>query len=450
MIIHIIEDDEFYAKSLRHGLKRNPEYEVDVFNSARKYWKTQKSKPDVVTLDYSIEGEQCEQTLQDIQGRWPDIPVIIISGQEKISTAIGLLRKGAYEYIEKSSDAHQRVWNVMKNLREKLDLKSEISSLRQQIQDKFEFSNLLKGSSPQLQKVFDLMKKAAKTNINVSVSGETGTGKELVARAIHFNSARKDKKLVTVNVTAIPNELLESELFGHEKGSFTGAYQKRIGKFEEANGGTLFLDEIADLDLNAQAKLLRAIQDMEITRIGSNKPIKLDVRIIAATHKNLAGEVESGSFREDLYYRLIGLPIELPPLRRRGNDILILARHFVHEFCRNNNLEIPEITPAANQKMMQYPYPGNVRELKAMVELAVVMCEGDQIDEGDISFSGRGQLDSLLTKERSLKEYERMIIHHFLEKYNDDVLLVASKLGIGKSTIYRLLKKEKDSHGEVV
>jgi DNA-binding NtrC family response regulator len=245
---------------------------------------------------------------------------------------------------------------------------------------------------------------------------------------------------IAVNVTAIPKELIESEMFGYEKGAFTGAISRRIGKFEEANKGTLFLDEIADMDLNMQSKLLRALQEEEITRIGSNLTINLDVRLVVATNKNLVDEVRKGNFREDLYYRLLGLPIELPPLRERGNDLILLAKYFADEFCKKNKMPKLTISSNAFEKLKKYPYLGNVRELKAIVELAAVMTNTETIDENDISFTSATTMSDFLLQETTLEEYNKKIINHFLQKYDNKVRLVASKLGIGKTTIYRMIQ----------
>lgn len=316
--------------------------------------------------------------------------------------------------------------------------------LQEEVGRKYGFENVLVGKSEPLQRIFSIMDKAAKSTITVSLSGETGTGKELVAKAIHYNSDRRKKSFVTVNMAAIPHELIESELFGHEKGAFTGASARRLGKFEEANKGTIFLDEIAELDIDLQAKLLRVLQEGEVTRIGSNFPIKIDVRVIVATHKNLVEEVKKNNFRNDLYYRLLGLPIELPPLRERTTDILILAKHFVDEFCKKDKKPKLKISAKAQAKLMKYPFPGNIRELMAIMELSTVMADGPEITENDISFRSTNSLSDFLIEEDSLKEYNKKIIGHYLEKHNNDIKLVAQKLDIGVSTIYRMIK-----HGDI-
>ncbi len=351
-----------------------------------------------------------------------------------------MLKLGAYDYIVKDENTKDRLWNCLLKIRETKELKEEITLLREEVREKYEFSNSIRGNSPPLKRVFALMEKAAQSQINVSIYGETGTGKELVAKSIHFNSGRSKKPFVAVNMSAIPRELVESELFGHEKGAFTGAMNRRIGKFEEANGGTLFLDEIGEMDITIQAKILRALQEQEIVRVGGNSTVKFDARIIVATHRNLADEVQKGTFREDLYYRLLGLNIQLPPLRERGNDIMILAKFFAEDYCKKNKLPEISLTNEASQKLLQYGFPGNIRELKAIVELACVMATDNNISVEDISFNSLKPEGSFLLEELTLKEYNKRILRHFLDKYDNDVLLVADKLDIGKSTIYNMLK----------
>jgi DNA-binding NtrC family response regulator len=304
-------------------------------------------------------------------------------------------------------------------------------TLKEQLETKFDFEKTIIGQIPAIKKAFTLIEKAIKTNINVSITGETGTGKEVVAKAIHFNSERRKKAFVPVNMAAIPKELIESELFGYEKGAFTGAVTRKIGKFEEANGGTIFLDEIAELDLNLQSKILRVLQEREVVRVGGNESIKFDARLLIATHKNLAEEVKKGTFREDLYYRLIGLPIELPPVRERGNDVLVLAKHFVDLFVQENKMKKLTLSASAKEQLMRYNYPGNVRELKAIIDLACVMCDGTEISADDISFPSVKGNEEYMSMEKTLKEYTVDIIAFFLKKYNNNVVEVAQKLDVG-------------------
>jgi DNA-binding NtrC family response regulator len=370
------------------------------------------------------------------------VPVVAISGQEEITVAVNLLKMGVADYLTKDNNTKELLWKTVSRIRETGKLKKEVAYLKEELSQKFCFDKSIKGQSESLQKIFALMKKAAASNINVSITGETGTGKEVVAKAIHYNSERKRKNFIAVNMAAIPGDLIESELFGHEKGAFTGALVRREGKFEEANGGTIFLDEIAELDLSLQSKLLRVLQEREVVRVGGNEIVKLDVRVIVATHKNLADEVKKGNFKEDLYYRVLGLSLQLPPLRERGNDVLILAKHFLHEFNHENGIGSISISQDAKEKLLRYNYPGNIRELKAVIELAAVMCNGKEIHENDISFPSAKSDNIFVTEEKSLEQYNYDIIKFYLGKYSNDIAAVAGKLEIGKSTIYKMIQRK--------
>jgi two-component system, NtrC family, response regulator AtoC len=441
--IFIVEDDVIFAKIMSHHLSLNPEYEVEIFADGKTLIKNLYKNPTLISLDYNLPDMTGLEVLRQIREFNPDLPVVIVSGQQDVATAIELLKKGAYDYILKDQDTKERLWNITKNIRENIKLRQKIADLEEEIGRKYEKNNLIKGNSPAINKVFTLIEKASRTNITVSIYGDTGTGKELVAKSIHHASARNKKPFVAVNVTAIPKELIESEMFGHEKGAFTGANNRRIGRFEEANQGTIFLDEIGDMDLNMQSKLLRVLQEEEVTRVGGNESVKLDVRVIVATHKNLQDLVRKGEFREDLYYRLLGLPVHLPPLRERGNDIALLARFFVDDFCQKNKMKKLSISPKAIEKIQKYPFPGNVRELKAIMELASVMTNTETIEESDITFSTVSASADFLYEETTLEEYDKKIINHFMQKYNNRVRLVAQKLNIGKTTIYRLMNEGK-------
>src|SRR6186713_556792 len=385
--IFVVEDDPAYTKFLKYVLGLNPDYEVEYYTTGKDCVANLYKNPAIITLDYSLPDAGGEKVLGQIRSHDPNINVIIVSAQEKIHTAVELLKSGAYDYISKDHETKERLINSINNARNKSSLIKEIDYLKKEISEKYEFEKSIIGTSPAIKRVFSLLEKAVQTNISVSISGETGTGKELVAKAIHYNSKRKSKPFVAVNIAAIPRELIESELFGHEKGAFTGALTRRIGKFEEAEGGTIFLDEIGEMDPSLQAKLLRVLQEREVTRIGANQVVKLDVRILAATHKDLAEEAKAGRFREDLYYRLLGLPIHLPPLRERATDVIMIAKHFLDNFAKENQLPKFKITQEAQQKLLQYPFPGNIRELKSMVELAAVMTEDKEIRAQDISFN---------------------------------------------------------------
>ena len=431
-----------FQRLLRHTLEMNPEYEVHVFGSGKECIDNLKLNPILITLDYSLPDMTGAEIFKNIKAYNPDIPVIILSGQQEVSVAVELLQEGAYDYITKDSETRRKLLNKINQIGQNQSLKKEVDELRSQLSSNYEIRKSIFGESQAMQKVFALIEKASNTNINVSVTGETGTGKELVAKALHFNSPRSKKKFVAVNLTAIPNDLLESELFGHEKGAFTGAQARRLGKFEEAQGGTIFLDEIGEMDINLQAKILRVLQEREITRVGSNEVIKVDARVIVATHRDLAEEVKNGTFREDLFYRVKGLPIQLPPLRERGNDVLILARKFIDAFCKENKMNKLDLSEEAKEKLLTYRFPGNIRELKSVVELACVLAIDNQIREQDLqlneSTSGSNFYDDSLT----LKDYERKIIDHYLNLNDQNVLEAAKQLNIGKSTIYRILKED--------
>jgi len=438
--IFIVDDDPWYSQILEYHLSLNPEYQVSCYNSGKECIANLHLNPDLITIDYSMDDMSGGELLKKLVQWNPEVPVVVISGQEEVSVALNLLKEGAYDYLIKDDSTKDLLWNTVIRARETHSLKKEVEQLHEQLEQKFTFEKSIIGQSPAINKTFKMMEKACKTAINVSITGETGTGKEVVAKAIHYNSQRKKKTFVPVNMAAIPKELVESELFGHEKGAFTGALARKKGKFEEAQGGTIFLDEIAELDLNLQSKLLRVLQEREVVRVGGNEIIKLDVRVLVATHKDLKKEVQEGNFREDLFYRTIGLPIELPPLRERGQDILILAHHFADLFAKENKLQKVKLADDAKEKLMKYNFPGNVRELKAIIDLAAVLCEDNQITADDISYNSVGGDQAFLTEEKSLREYTCDIVKFFLAKYNNDVVGVAKKLNVGKSTIYKMIQ----------
>jgi len=440
-LIFVVEDNDWYNKFLIHHLSLNPDYTVIGFKNGNDLIKNLHKLPDVITLDYRLPDTDGKQLLKKIKASNPEAEVIVISEQNEIEVAVELLRDGAYDYIVKADDIQNRLLNAVNHIRQNTSLKEKVVELEKEVRKKYDFQNTVLGNSPAMLKVHDLMKKGLSTNINVMLNGETGTGKEVVAKAIHYNSDRKNKPFVAVNVAALPADLIESELFGHEKGAFTGAIARRAGKFEEADGGTLFLDEIGEMDMVFQTKLLRALQEREITRIGSNETVKVDCRIITATHKNLKELIKEGKFREDLYYRLIGLPIDLPPLRERGKDILILAKHFIELFCKENKMQVKTISTEAQQKLMTYPFPGNIRELKSVIDLSVVLSMTDVIQPDDISLNSYDALHDIISDELTMRQYEIRILKSYLLKYNDDIKIVSEKLDISSATIYRMLKE---------
>ena len=441
--IFVVEDDEWYRRLLEYNLSLDPEFEVVGFENAKSCLDRLHERPDLITLDYRLPDMTGIEAMQRIKAFDQDMHVMIISEQNDIEVVVELLKGGAIDYLVKSPDIQNRLLNTIHLLRQNKSLKKRINALEEEVGKKYEFRNSILGDSPALQKVFGLIEKAMKTNLTVMITGETGTGKELVAKAIHYHSKRKDGPYIALNMAAIPAELIESELFGHEKGAFTGATSSRKGKFEEAHGGSLFLDEIGEMDIHLQAKLLRVLQEREVTRVGSNKITKIECRIIVATHRNLADAVREGHFREDLYYRLFGVPIDLPPLRDRGRDTLIIAKKLMERFCQENQLENHFLSKEARDKLLSYRFPGNVRELKSVVELACVMANQQEIQADDLRFGTLDLVPDLLSETLTLRAYNHRILRTFLERHDNNIPKVAEKLDISAATIYRMLKEMK-------
>ncbi|WP_417941197.1 sigma-54-dependent transcriptional regulator [Flavobacterium sp. RS13.1] len=445
--IFLVEDDPFFGETLRYHLKLNPDFEVFLFKTGKECMDNLYLYPNIICLDFGLPDTSGDVLLKKIQQVNNKIPTIIISGQEEIEVAVDFLKSGAKDYIVKNAHTKELLWNSIIKIRENLSLIEEVEDLKEKLERKFSFENTIVGQSNVIKAVFNKINKSLNTNINVSITGETGTGKEVVAKAIHYNSERKNKPFVALNMAAIPKELIESEFFGHEKGAFTGADQRVTGKFEQADGGTIFLDEIAELDLNLQSKLLRVLQEREVTRLGGKSVIKFNARLIIATHKDLKEEVKKGNFREDLYYRIIGLPIELPPLRERGHDVLLLSKHFVDLFVKENKLKTISISKDAKDKLLKHKFPGNIRELKSVIDLACVMCENNEITAEDLILNSINETDFFLSENKTLKEFTSEIILHYLKKNNDDVLKTARQLDIGKSTIYKLIQNSQTKKG---
>jgi two-component system response regulator AtoC len=439
--IFVVEDDDWYRRLLEYNLSLDPEFEVHTFADVKSCLAQLHQRPDLVTLDYRLPDMKGSEAMRRILDFDQDIHVIMISEQDDIEVVVDLLKQGAADYLVKSGDIQNRLLHTVQLLRKNKKLKTRIDVLEQEVVDKYAFQNAILGNSPAIKRVFELMEKASRTNLTVMVTGETGTGKELVAKAIHYHSTRAKGPYVTLNVAAIPSELIESELFGHEKGAFTGAIQARKGKFEEADGGSLFLDEIGEMEIHLQAKLLRALQEREVTRVGSNKVTKFDCRIIVATHRNLAEAVRDGKFREDLYYRLFGVPIDLPPLRQRGKDILIIAKKLIENFCASNQMERLQLSKDAQEKLMAYQWPGNVRELKSVVELACVMSNGPDLQPEDLRFGTLDMVPALLAENLTLRDYTHRILKTYLDRNDHDIPRGAEQLDIRVATIYRMLKE---------
>jgi two-component system, NtrC family, response regulator AtoC len=438
--IFIVDDNNMFLRVMHKFLSEKENFDVYAISSGRECISRLNEKPDIISLDYTLPDSNGKEILEKITSITPETQVIVVSGQNDINTAIELLKLGAYDYIVKGVDTRDKILIAVNKIIEKIELTNENTRLKQAVKKEYNFRNLIKGNSKAMENVFNLMGKAVQTNINVSVIGETGTGKELVAKGIHYNSKRNNMPFIPVNISSIPDTLIESELFGYEKGAFTGADSSKPGRIEMAEGGTLFLDEIAEMNLNTQAKLLRVLQERELYRLGSNKPIKFDVRVIIATHRNLSEQIKKGEFREDLYFRLLGLTIDLPPLRDRGSDCLFLAKYFINDFCDENGMTHKNISEQAQEKLRSYSYPGNVRELKALMELACVLTDGETIEASHININPLNLRQNLLSQEKTLQEYNEDIIHYFVNKYKN-IREVARRLDVGKSTIYRYLKE---------
>ena len=437
--VFIVEDNKWYGEILMHHLSLNPDFEIHLFEDAASCISNLNLNPDVITIDFTLPDMNGEELLEKIKQINPTLPIIFISAQENIATAVNLIKKGVSNYIVKDDHTKDLLWNELLKIQELNNLKDKVDSLESQLETNYNIKDTIIGESKSTKRTHELIEKAINSSINVFITGETGTGKELVAKAIHYNGKLRKKPFIAINMAAIPRDLIESELFGHEKGSFTGATSRKKGKFEEANGGTLFLDEIAELDFNVQSKLLRVLQEREFNRIGSNEMIKLNIHLIVATNKDIIQEVRDGNFREDLYYRMIGLPINLPPLRERENDILILTKHFLNEYNTQNKKNKKTLTQKAKQKLLSYNYPGNIRELKSIIDLACIMSDTNEIKEEDITFQSLNNKDLLSTSDLTLREYTNNIIQYTLNNTNKNVIETAKKLDIGKSKIYNLI-----------
>lgn len=438
--IFLVEDDAFLGTALQYHLQLNPDYEVLLFPTAKACLDQLHHQPDVVCLDFGLPDMAGDVLMSKIHQKYPQLPVLIMSAQEDIEVAVNFLKNGAKDYIVKGAYTKELLWKALLNVREHIQLVHQVEHLQDQLADKFSFDKNIIGQSTPMQEVFGLMRKAAQSQINVSITGQTGTGKEVVAQAIHFHSERKNKPFVAVNMAAIPTELMESEFFGHEAGAFTGAQGRKAGKFEQAHGGTLFLDEIAELDLGLQSKLLRVLQEREVTRVGGSERIKINVRLISATHKDLTEEVRQGRFREDLFYRIMGLPIHLPPLTERHHDVLLLAKHFIKQYAHDNKCKPLGLRADAQDKLLHYPFPGNIRELKSAIDLACVLCDHPEIGADDLRLQALQPTSVALSGQKTLKAYTEDIILTTLRNNHNDVLKTAKQLDIGKSTIYNLLK----------
>lgn len=440
--IRILSDDDFFASKVEHALSQKPVWEYSVKNGVEEEIGKYDDTVNVLILVYDFQHQTPETVLEKLKKNYPKAKFLGIVPEDCfVILRDFLLDKEVIDVIRMCSIIYDMIFNHVRNIYDEWTLQLKLQKLERLSESNETFVS----KAHSMEHVQELITKAADSDINVSIFGETGTGKEVVARKIHSLSSRKNAAFVAVNVAAIPGELIESLFFGHEKGAFTGAIARKTGFFEEASGGTLFLDEIGDMDIKMQAKLLRALQEGVITRVGGNGEVKIDVRIITATHVDIQRLIEQERFREDLYYRLMGLSIHLPKLSERGNDVLLLANHFIKTYCAKSKKAIRTLSEEAKDVLLHYSFPGNIRELKAMMELAVVLSENNIIKPEDLTLRqeiAREKRD-FLEVERTLEEYETMIIKHFLQKYDNKVRLVAEKLDIGKTKIYKLIQENK-------
>ncbi len=401
--------------------------------------------PEVVLLDIWMPGIDGIETLRRIKTRHSEIQVVMISGHGNIETAVKATKLGAFDFIEKPLSLDKVILTISHAL-DFRRLAEENLMLRQEIDEQYEII----GNSPAIQKVRELIGKAAPTDSWVLITGENGVGKELVARAIHRESRRQAKPFVGVNCAAIPEELIESELFGHEKGAFTGATSRKKGKFDLADKGTIFLDEIADMSLKTQSKILRILQEQKFERVGGERTIEVDVRVIAATNRKLEEEIQGGKFREDLYYRLNVIPIHVPPLRERKEDVPLFTEHFLQEFSSRSGKAKKEIAPEALKLLMESSWPGNVRELKNLIERLVIMTPGETIEASDFSDSIRKQEPALSSEGvdrdgENLKEatmrFEKEFIVRRLAQNEGNVARTAEQIGIARRNLHRKIRQ---------
>jgi len=401
-----------------------------------------KNEVEVAFLDVWLPDIDGLDVLERIRAAHPEVAVIMISGHGSIDIAVKSTRMGAFDFLEKPPSM-ERVLTSLNNALERTRLRRENIMLRREVL----LEDEMIGNSPQILEIRKIIETAASTNARVFITGEGGTGKELVARAIFRNSKRSDKPFVKVNCAAIPEELIESELFGHEKGAFTGALARRLGKFELAHGGTLFLDEVCDMSAGAQAKVLRVLQEQQFERVGGNETVSVDVRIIAATNIDVVKATESGKFREDLYYRLNVIPIHVPPLSERREDIPLLVEYFLEKFRKEHGLATKEISERGMEFLAQQPWPGNIRELKNVIERISIMVQRETIDAPDIkrhmgsaSMRGTVQADGSPLK-KAREQFEREYIIKILESCDGNVTMAAKELGIERTNLHRKIKQ---------
>lgn len=448
--IFIVDDEPAIQKLITHWVRNEWEYNVRTFSNGTELLENIHENPDLILLDIMLPDLSGTEILKLVKRTNKHLPVIMLSAQGNIDVALECIREGAFDYFPKPVDKN-RLKPAIINAIKSYDLQRRVDELNINLQHEYSFDNIVSADKA-MQDVFKMVTKVLNNDITVLINGESGTGKELIARAVHYNGTRKDEPFVVVNSASIPRELLESELFGHERGAFTGAHQRKIGKFELANGGTIFLDEIGDMEMSLQAKILRVIQEKEFERVGGNETIKTDVRIISATNVNLKEAVANREFREDLYYRLSSFPIYIPSLRERRGDIVILINHFLAELNIKMNKGIRTVSKQALKLLYDYDWPGNVRELENTMERCMILAEEDKIDldvlppqiiASDDSISVE-DIGPLFTESAPIIPFEKLkaeAIKHALKITNGNIVDASKKLNVGRATLYRLMEK---------
>lgn len=450
----IVDDSPVTLETISASLEMEG-YRVDCAASGQEaFAKSRQRNYDVVITDLVMPEIDGMQVLAHFAQHYPETIVIVLTGHGTVATAVEAMKMGAFDYLTKPAKTEE-ICIVLRKAQEMMALRAENQLLRSQLQEFYRFDRIL-GQSKPMQTIFKIIQRVAKTDSTVLILGESGTGKELIAHAIHFNSERQNKPFIPINCGAIPEELMESELFGHEKGSFTGAIKERRGRFELAHGGTVFLDEIGEMSPKLQVKLLRFLQERKFERVGSSRTIEVDVRVIAATNRDLEQEVANGKFREDLFYRLNVIPIRVPPLRERVGDVPLLVHHFLRDQCQKKEVPLKSISKPAMEAMERYEWPGNVRELENVIERLVILTEEDEIQLSDLPSRMRQKLaapaatapvieigEDGIDLKKILDDLEDRLIREALRKASGVKNKAASLLGLNRTTLIEKMKKKK-------
>jgi len=444
LLVWIVDDDPAIRELLSFMVAEDG-YRVEGFGSGAEVLATSDPAPAAVLLDLMMPEVDGVEVLKELGRRHPSLPVIILTAVNDVARAVEVTKLGAYDYLTKPVDK-DRLLTTLRRAVSHHSLEVEVDRLKGELGERYHLRRII-GSSEAMRRVYDQIEKILESDITVFVSGESGTGKELVAKAIHYGSLRSDGPFVDVNCAAIPEGLQESELFGHEKGAFTGALATHPGKFEQAAGGTILLDEVGEMSPSAQARLLRVLQERFLQRVGGTKTIALDVRVVSASNRDLAQLVSDGGFRQDLYYRLVVFPIDLPPLRQRREDIPALVEHFLTKYAADAGKKINRVEPAVLDELTSFDWPGNVRELENVIHRSLLVASGPELKMADLPSDLRGAVDEgaavvpPIGGLRSLDELEKEAIRQALEHFAGNLSDAARQLGIGRSTLYRKLEQ---------